>query len=125
MRYLVSIIFFMILILPLPRNLKAKDFSEENQVELTSAKTPDKWLGEDKLKHFLISGFMTCFTYKFFHDGFNKKKDDSIIFSCGITLSLGIGKEIKDKRRPKGRFSYKDLVFDALGTGIGLFLVTR
>ena len=124
-RYLFATIFLLILVFTFPQNLLGYDFSKQDTVELASLRTPDKWLGEDKWKHFMISSFISSFTYKFFRDGFNNKKEDSILFSSGITLSLGIGKEIKDRRKPKGRFSYKDLVFDVLGTGLGIFLVTR
>lgn len=123
--YLFATIFLLIMVFTFPQNLGGYDFSKQDPVELASLITPDKWLGEDKWKHFMISGFISSFTYKFFRDGFNNKKEDSILFSSGITLSLGIGKEIKDRRKPKGRFSYKDLVFDVLGTGLGIFLVTR
>jgi uncharacterized protein YfiM (DUF2279 family) len=36
-----------------------------------------------------------------------------------------LGKEVYDERRPNGKFSYKDLVADVLGIGVGLWIATR
>jgi len=85
----------------------------------------DKWWGRDKAKHFVVSAFLAGASYKIYRDGLHNKKEHSLYFSTGFTLSLGLGKELHDETRPQKRFSYKDLVYDLLGIGVGLFIVTR
>jgi len=85
----------------------------------------DKWLGWDKAGHFLISAFLAGFSYSIYYKSFDNDKKSSIYFASVFTLSLGAGKEISDMKKPKDRFSYKDLVFDVLGISAGLFIASR
>jgi len=100
---------------------KQKSHRRENKVK----KVEDKWLGWDKAGHFLISGFLAGSSYSIYHQSFNNDKKSSIYFASVFTLSLGAGKEISDMKKPKDRFSYKDLVFDVLGISAGLFIASR
>jgi uncharacterized protein YfiM (DUF2279 family) len=85
----------------------------------------DRWLAWDKLEHFGVSAFLSTFSYEVYHDFYNNNEESSLCFSCGLTFSLGLGKEICDDKRPEGRFSYKDLVADVLGIAAGLWIATR
>ena len=85
----------------------------------------DRWLAWDKVEHFGISAFLSATSYKIFRDFYNNHKESSLYFSGGLTFGLGLGKEIYDEKRTNGKFSYKDLVVDVLGIGLGLWIATR
>ncbi len=74
--------------------------------------TNDKWFSKDKFKHF----FGSYIIYSFISEIKNKE------ISVPITFALGLSKEFYDGFR-KEKFSYKDLVWDALGIGLGLIIV--
>lgn len=88
-------------------------------------KSPDLWAGEDKYKHFLLSGFWSGFGYLLCHRHFEYPEEKSLLISGGVVFSLGVTKEIRDGFQPDNRFSYKDLVFDIVGIGCGLFIASR
>lgn len=98
-------------------------FLNENEKSDT-LKICDKWLAWDKVKHFGVSAYLSAISYKIYHDFYHNHKESSLYFSCGLTFSLGLGKEVYDERRPNGKFSYKDLVADILGIGVGLWIAT-
>ena len=127
MNYKVSVLFlFIILFLFFSYSLAdTVTHSDSTKIVKTEHKKVDKWWGEDKAKHFLVSAFLAGACYKIYHNQWHNKKEHSLYFSTGFTLSLGLGKEIYDNTRPRNKFSYKDLVYDLLGIGVGLFIVTR
>jgi len=84
----------------------------------------DKWLGWDKFGHFFISGFLAGASYSIYHKSFNNDRESSVYFASIFTLSLGIGKEVNDSKKPQNKFSYKDLIFDLLGISAGLLIAT-
>jgi len=88
-------------------------------------KTPDLWAGKDKYRHFLLSGFWSAFSYLLCHRHFDYSEEKSLLLSGGVVLSLGLSKEVRDGFQADNRFSYKDLVFDVVGAGCGLFLASR
>jgi uncharacterized protein YfiM (DUF2279 family) len=85
----------------------------------------DKWIARDKLEHFGVSAFLSGVSYSVFRDFYNNDRKSSVCLSAGLTFSLGLGKELYDQKTPRGRFSYKDLVADVLGMGLGLWIATR
>ena len=101
-------------------SLLSDSVSTEEKLKLS-----DVWWGKDKLQHFLLSGVIVGFSYKIYHDAFDEDKNSSVKFSFCLTLSLGFGKEIYDGARPDKNFCIKDLLFDILGIGTGLFIATR
>jgi uncharacterized protein YfiM (DUF2279 family) len=88
-------------------------------------KTLDKWIAWDKLEHVGVSAFFSGVFYSIFRDFYYNNRGSSIYFSTALTFSLGLGKEFCDQRTPRKKFSYKDLVADILGIGLGLFIATR
>jgi uncharacterized protein YfiM (DUF2279 family) len=88
-------------------------------------KTVDKWIAWDKIEHTGVSALFSGVFYSIFRDFYNNNRESSTYFSATLTFSLGLGKEFYDKRSPKGRFSFKDLVADILGMGLGLWIATR
>jgi len=88
-------------------------------------RSPDLWAGKDKYKHFLLSGFWSGFSYLLCHRHLEYSQEKSLLISGGVVFSLGVTKEIRDGFQPDNRFSYKDLVFDIVGIGCGLFIASR
>ena len=83
---------------------------------------PDRWLSVDKLQHLIISSHLTLLSYKIAHESYHNTPAASRIESVGLVLSIGLGKEFRDSRKPIRKFSYKDLVADALGVALGLII---
>lgn len=91
---------------------------------LSEGQKEDRCLGEDKLKHLMVSTFLTGIGYRLSYDGFDWPQARSRVVASSITLSIGLGKELRDQA-PKGdTFSFKDLVADLLGIGMGLLILT-
>ncbi len=80
----------------------------------------DYWLGRDKLKHFVVSSYLTAAGFTFFKEINHNTRESSVYFSSGIVFSLSLGKEVKDATTPKSNFSIQDLIFDVLGIGAGI-----
>ena len=128
MNYRTLFCFSILFLIFLLNNSLAGISSEPDSIGITEQgkiKGLDKWWGMDKAKHFVLSAFLAAASYKIYRDEFHNKKEHSLYFSTGFTLSLGLGKEIYDETRPQKKFSYKDLVCDLLGIGVGLLIVTR
>ncbi|MFQ5752684.1 MAG: hypothetical protein ACE5HI_11870 [bacterium] len=86
-------------------------------------KQKDPWLGEDKIQHFFASAFITGFGFLIMREPLDSSKNNSIYFGSGVSISLGIGKEIYDWRSKKGHASYKDLIADILGIGCAVLII--
>jgi uncharacterized protein YfiM (DUF2279 family) len=125
MRKTFLILIFLVLSLSFHQNGNALGKNKSHRSETKIKKVEDKWLGWDKAGHFLISGFLAGSSYSIYHQSFNKDKKSSIYFASIFTLSLGVGKELSDMRKPKDKFSYKDLIYDILGISAGLFIASH
>ena len=68
---------------------------------------------------------MSGVSYSVLHEFYNNSRESSVYFSVSFTLSAGLGKEFYDSKTRGGTFSYKDLIADILGIGLGLILATR
>ena len=80
----------------------------------------DRWYGEDKVKHLAISGAITGMAY-----GGSRvvlDRDASVGVAVGAAAVAGLLRELHDHRLGKP-FSYKDLVWDALGIAAGYFWI--
>ncbi len=97
----------------------------DNFFQSDTQKISDKWFAWDKVEHLGVSAFLSGVSYSVFRDFYNNKKESSVYFSVTLTFNLGLGKELYDKKTPQGRFSYKDLVADIVGIGLGLLIATR
>ena len=87
-----------------------------------SGSPADEWLAEDKVKHMMMSTALVGFA----HAGSRILIDarPALVAAAASGVAAGIWKEWRDRR--SGRpFSARDLVWDALGIGIGLALVTK
>jgi putative lipoprotein len=84
----------------------------------------DAWFGIDKLKHFLMSAFIESVSYSALQ-AVRVSHRSAMGGAIGITLAVGIGRELHDMRVPGNLFSVRDLTFDAIGTGAGAVLTAH
>jgi uncharacterized protein YfiM (DUF2279 family) len=83
----------------------------------------DAWFGEDKLKH----AFASLALVGFAHAGARVATLDgtpAVTFAVSAATATGLWKEWRD-RRTGTSFSARDLVWDALGIGVGALLVAQ
>ncbi|MGH7651588.1 MAG: VanZ family protein [Gemmatimonadaceae bacterium] len=81
----------------------------------------DAWFGIDKLKHFFMSLFIESVTYSALQAAHVKHRS-ALGGAIGVTLAVGVGREIHDSRVPGNLFSVRDLTWDAIGTAAGAVL---
>lgn len=85
---------------------------------------PDSWFGIDKLKHFFMSVFIESVSYSALQAaGVNHRP--ALGGAIGITLGLGVARELHDRRQKGNIFSVRDLTWDALGAGAGAVLLSH
>jgi uncharacterized protein YfiM (DUF2279 family) len=99
--------FFVFLFLPLISYSEDKSeiSSSKKDEKPDTLKICDRWLAWDKVKHFGVSAYFSAISYKIFRDFYHNREESSLYFSGG--------------------FTYKDLVADILGIGLGLWIATR
>ena len=85
---------------------------------------PDGWFAVDKIKHFFMSAFIESVSYSALQAA-GVRHRAAMTGAIGITIGLGIGREIHDKRTPGNIFSVRDLTWDALGAGAGAALLAH
>jgi putative lipoprotein len=84
----------------------------------------DAWFGIDKIKHFFMSAFIESVSFSALQaSGANHRS--AMAGAIGITIGLGVGREIHDMRVPGNLFSVRDLTWDVLGTGAGAALLSQ
>jgi uncharacterized protein YfiM (DUF2279 family) len=88
-----------------------------------SKKPADNWWAQDKGRHLIGSMITTIFIGKVTQQTLNYTKEKSQLIGGGITLTLGIVKEISDSRNPQNRFSVKDILADVAGITLGILLL--
>jgi len=93
------------------------------QDTVSTQPTRDEWLAKDKTQHFVVSALLAGFGFAILREPLGRSEKQSFYFSGGVVLSVGIGKELYDLKKPKGHASFKDLAADILGIGITLFLI--
>ena len=89
-------------------------------------KTPpeDKWLAWDKALHLGVSALLSSTSYYVYRYQFHNTPEGTLYFSAGFTLTLGVAKECYDAKHPnRHNASWKDLVTDVVGMGLGIGLV--
>lgn len=84
---------------------------------------PDSFVGSDKVKHFLMSGFLEALGFGAMQFT-GASRASSIGVASAATVAAGIGREVHDGRT-KGLFSFGDLTWDALGLGSALLLISH
>jgi uncharacterized protein YfiM (DUF2279 family) len=84
----------------------------------------DSWLGKDKFDHSMVSAGLVATQFYVFHQELEWSTPRSRRIAAGSTLVIGIAKEIYDKAGRRGTPSWKDLLADLAGIGLGIMLVT-
>jgi uncharacterized protein YfiM (DUF2279 family) len=79
----------------------------------------DPWVAPDKGLHLVGSMIMMIGSSQYLMQHHNKRTRDALYIGGGFTFSLGLLKEIRDNCQDSNRFSYKDLIADAIGITIG------
>lgn len=111
-----------------PQNMPAAFFPPAKFSLTDSATNVQKQfrlVGSDKVQHFMASLISTVFVYKFSEVHLRMEKSHSKQVAVGFSLSVGIFKEIRDSRQPKNIFSWRDLLADVAGIGVGLVLINQ
>jgi len=85
----------------------------------------DPWLGKDKLDHFLTSAFLVGAAYNYNRELFSMSHKQALRFSVSFSFTIGVSKEVWDKTSKRGSPSYRDLVADLLGIGLGFLILSQ
>ena len=80
-------------------------------------------VGEDKVKHFFIAGFVETMAFAG-AEAAGASFSTARGVGLGAVTGVSLGREIHD-RRVKGTFSFGDLAWDALGAGAALLVVNK
>lgn len=89
----------------------------------TLRRPPDGWFQLDKLKHFSTSFYLTTTSYYFQTQAAQLSEQRATNNAAVLSFSLGLGKELWDTRQPRGYFSWRDLLCDALGIASALLFI--
>jgi uncharacterized protein YfiM (DUF2279 family) len=84
---------------------------------------PDRWLGDDKLKHFFTSAFVQSMSYGALRTS-GLGHGAALAGASVTTAAVGVGKELRDLH-VRGEFSVRDLTWDAAGAGAVTVLLVR
>ena len=85
----------------------------------------DHWLARDKAAHFALSCAIIGFGYHLGRYEGSASRPGARNAAVGISLALGVAKEIRDATRKGNHFSLKDLAADIAGTACGALLFTQ
>ena len=83
----------------------------------------DKWFAGDKLQHFFTSAFVQSMSYGALRTS-GVSHGAALAGATVATAAVGVGKEIHDLH-DRNEFSYRDLTWDAAGTGAATILLVR
>lgn len=78
----------------------------------------DRWIGEDKLRHFFASLVITSLSASAAR-ATGIDHDRSLAAGVGVGVAAGVWKEVRDHRRPGGSASVRDLAWDLAGVAAG------
>ena len=81
----------------------------------------DSWFGIDKLKHFLVSAFIESVSYSALQAA-RVNHRAAMGGAIGVTMAVGVSRELHDRRVPGNLFSIRDLTWDGLGATAGAVL---
>ena len=84
----------------------------------------DAWFGIDKIKHFFMSAFIESVTFSALQAAHVNHRT-AIGGAIGVTMAIGVGREIHDKRTPGNIFSVRDLTWDAIGASAGAVMLSH
>ena len=89
-----------------------------------AAPQPERWIGEDKWKHFFASFVATSLSASALRAA-GASADASLAGGAAVGGGLGIWKEVRDERREDGTVSFSDLAWDFVGVGAATVMVAQ
>ena len=92
--------------------------------EQTNYGVEQSWTSRDKLYHFGVSVAGAAASYSLAR-ALGVKRWPAVAISVGVTGAAGLLREYQDSRRPPKYFSEKDLVWDAAGISVGVWIPDR
>jgi uncharacterized protein YfiM (DUF2279 family) len=95
-----------------------------NLVYAQAAIVRDSWFSPDKIKHFFMSAFIESVTYSALQAA-RVNHRPALGSAIGVTMAIGVGREVHDKRTPGNIFSVRDLAWDAVGATAGAVLLSQ
>ena len=95
-----------------------------NLIYAQAAVVRDSWFSPDKIKHFFMSAFIESLTYSALQAA-RVNHRPALAGAIGVTMAVGVGREIHDKRTPGNIFSVRDLTWDVVGATAGAVLLTQ
>ena len=90
----------------------------------TTAQTPDRWIAEDKAKHFFASFVVTSLSASAARAA-GASPGASAWIGAGVGVSAGAWKELRDRRSPEATVSLKDAAWDLAGVGAATALLRQ
>ena len=84
----------------------------------------DRWIGEDKWKHFFASFVVTSISASAARAA-GLDPAPSAWVGAGVGVGAGLWKELRDRRRPDATPSLKDGVWDLAGVGASTALLRQ
>ena len=107
-------------------------FAQKSDIQDTFQKTQqnllphrDSLIGEDKVDHFLVSAYIAAFTYYILKEEVSTSHQTAAIIGASFSFSIGLGKELNDKRHGKGTASLKDILANVAGITVGLLIFSN
>ena len=82
------------------------------------------WTSRDKLYHFGVSAVVAAAVYSGARWA-GVKRWPAMGIAVGLTGAAGIVRELQDRRRPDKYFSEKDLLWNAAGITVGIWIPDR
>lgn len=79
----------------------------------------DRWFSHDKWMHLTTSFFITLQSTYLMEEVFFSEPEAARNISVGLSFSLALGKEFYDVFEGESIFSWKDLIYDVIGTSLG------
>jgi len=122
-----ALLIVFILTLTIPGYGQVQQFQVSSPPEIQKnhqiSKMVDAWFGTDKARHligsFILSGLSQMSLQRYARRDIRSSK----AIGFGLSISVGLGKEIWDSSRKDNIFSYKDLTADILGSLLAVFIV--
>lgn len=90
----------------------------------TGERPRDPWVAEDKLMHFAASFAATSLGASAARSA-GLQPGPSVAAGAAFAGGLGVWKEIRDRSRPPGFFSYRDLLWNAAGIGAAVGIMQQ
>ncbi|MEA2104257.1 MAG: hypothetical protein U9P79_06420 [Candidatus Cloacimonadota bacterium] len=93
-------------------------FSED----LSSQNSGNSYLQKDKFAHLTTACFLYCWNYKVMSDICQINSTKCKYLSFSLVNLMGLAKEFVDSKEKNNNFSYKDLMFDLMGSVAGMII---